>query len=457
MPVCRPTVLALALVLAAPVLAGPRNIILLIGDGMDEQQITIARNYVFGFEGSFAMEQMRRRVSVSVQGLSEDVPHRVDFLADSANTATTIATGVLTSQGRVGTSAGDDRDLPTLFEQAQAAGFRSGIVTTASVTDATPAAFVTHVRTRECEGPASIRLPAEEWGCPQDLQSAGGKGSIAEQLAVSALDVLFGGGAKFFAERSPQGPRVAELARRHGFEFISNAAKLPALTPAKPVMGLFAQGNLRTEWIGENHRIAAPLTLDAERKPVYPEPFGCIANPKHNKVPTLEYLTREALRLLDTADSRGFVLLVEGASIDKAAHDRDPCAEIGELQAFDRAVSVARAFAAASPDTLLIVTADHAQAGQVVGTPELYHAYSGWSGLQEYNPGFYAVLRTPRDELLGVSYATNVIGTADELHTGGNVPAYLAGPGVDEVPILITQRDLHTLMMRHLQLGAAAP
>ncbi|MBK6288164.1 MAG: alkaline phosphatase [Gammaproteobacteria bacterium] len=432
-----------------------RNVILMIGDGMDEQQITLARDYVHGAEGGFAMEQMPRRVSVKVQTVMEAPPHGTDFIADSANTATSIATGELTSQGRLATSAGDDRELPTIVEQAWAGGLRTGIVTTARVTDATPAAFVAHVSSRECEGPRSTAPAAGVSGCPADLQSAGGRGSIAEQLAASKLDLLFGGGAQYFAEPAPGAGTVAGIAQRNGFRVLHDARQMTELQPGARALGLFARGNLAREWSGENARVAETIALDAQGKPRFPQPFGCVPNIADQPPVTLEAMTRQALRLLETDNPRGFLLVVEGASIDKAAHDRDPCGEIGELQAFDRAVKTAREFVAANPDTLLIVTADHAQAGQVVGAPALYREYGEWSGRAEYNPGFYAVLRTPRGELLGVSYATNAAGTQEELHTGGNVPAYIEGPGSARVPILIAQRELYTLMHAHLGLPMA--
>ena len=74
-------------------------------------------------------------------------------VADSANTATTLATGQLTSQARIARDVSGLVDFQTIAEQAQAAGIRTGIVTTSSVTDATPAAFASHSRNRRCESP----------------------------------------------------------------------------------------------------------------------------------------------------------------------------------------------------------------------------------------------------------------------------------------------------------------
>ena len=84
----------------------PANVILFIGDGMDEHQITMARNYLLGpEEGLLAMEQLPVRSSARVQTLLENRPDRFTFIADSANSASTLATGQLTSAGRIATSA----------------------------------------------------------------------------------------------------------------------------------------------------------------------------------------------------------------------------------------------------------------------------------------------------------------------------------------------------------------
>ena len=83
----------------------PANVILFIGDGMDEHQITMARNYLLGpEEGLLAMEQLPVRSSAQVQTLLENRPDRFTFIADSANSASTLATGQLTSTGRIATS-----------------------------------------------------------------------------------------------------------------------------------------------------------------------------------------------------------------------------------------------------------------------------------------------------------------------------------------------------------------
>ena len=170
---------------AAPAAAGapPRNVILIIGDGMDDQQISIARNYLRGASGKLLLDELPLRAAVGVLTIEDKQDGAPVYVADSANTATSIATGVTTSRGRIATSAGSDLDLPTIAELAAARGLRTGIVTTASVTDATPAAFASHVSMRLCQAPDRMvdinyrGIPLG--GCPADLKANGGRGSIA--------------------------------------------------------------------------------------------------------------------------------------------------------------------------------------------------------------------------------------------------------------------------------------
>ncbi|MEL0306986.1 MAG: alkaline phosphatase, partial [Halieaceae bacterium] len=151
--------------------AAPKNVILIIGDGFDDQHVTMGRNYLTGMSGTLILDGLPFRGAVQVETLS--VSGEPEYVADSANTATAIATGRITSVGRIGTDIAD-RDLPTIAERAIEAGLRVGLVTTSSITDATPASFLAHVSSRSCEGPEEILgstyngLPQPT--CPQDAK-----------------------------------------------------------------------------------------------------------------------------------------------------------------------------------------------------------------------------------------------------------------------------------------------
>ena len=111
-----------------------------------------------GAAGRLTLDSMPFRGTVQVQGVDENAPETAVYVSDSANTATSMATGQLTSPSRIATTAGTDRDLITIMELAQDAGLGTGIVTTSSVTDATPASFVAHVNQRFCQGPRNMQM-----------------------------------------------------------------------------------------------------------------------------------------------------------------------------------------------------------------------------------------------------------------------------------------------------------
>jgi alkaline phosphatase len=123
-------------------------------------------------------------------------------------------------------------------------------------------------------------------------------------------------------------------------------------------------------------------------------------------------MTAKALALLAQPDtdgqSKGFFLQVEGASIDKRDHAQDPCGQIGETVAFDKVVEVGLQYAAQHPDTLVIVTADHAHTSQIIEpvAPE-----------QTDHPGAFSVLITADGAEMTINYATAPPGISQS-HTG---------------------------------------
>src|SRR6516165_2325911 len=171
-----------------------RNIMLFIGDGMGDSEITLARNYAVGAGGRLAMDSLPLTGEYTTYAVQERDPSLPDYVTDSAASGTGWATGHKTSNGRISTTAGTDKDLETLLEIARARGMRTGDVTTAELTEATPAVLASHVANRSCQGPADMAA------CPQDKKSAGGPGSIAEQIIAHEVDVLMGGGAARFQE-----------------------------------------------------------------------------------------------------------------------------------------------------------------------------------------------------------------------------------------------------------------
>ncbi len=423
-----------------------RNVVLFIGDGLDDHQLTIARNYLLGADGEFVLETLEHRAAAKVQTVLEQDPETPEYVGDSASGGTAIAAGVVTSRGRVATRAGTGEPVATILEQAAEAGKRTGIVTTSSISDATPASFAAHVRRRWCQGPREMWPTPTDPRCPQDLKANGGLGSIAEQLAVSGIDVLLGGGYRYFDQPDEAGVSVLRTASDAGYHLVRDAAELDAEDgEAGRLLGLFGEDTLPVEWVGEDGARARPLELTEQGQVIPPKPFGCVENPRFGARPTLEAMTRAALTRLGSAPD-GFVLMVESASIDKQAHAGNPCGQIGETRALDEAVRAAVAFQETHPDTLILVASDHGHSAQIVPWPSLFASRPD----AQYPPGKVARLRTLEGGEMAVSYGTNT--TYLEEHTGTQVPVYAQGPGAAAVRGLIRQSDLFGIVQRALAL-----
>jgi alkaline phosphatase len=427
--------------------AAPK-VVLIIGDGMDDQQITIARHYLVGQGGRLTLDTMPERSQVRIQTVAEENPSLPDYVPDSANTATSMASGIVTSAGRIATTAGTDKDVTTIMELAAAAGLGTGIVTTSSVTDATPASFIAHVNWRLCEGPRGM-APRNAGlfvgNCTADLKANGGKGSIAEQIAASTLDIVLGGGMQQFAQpaEGETTKTVADLAVDNGFRIVRTAAELATVEHGVKVLGLFSPSTMPVQWRGVGDAKAERIAHDGGR-PVLPEPFSCEPNPDFATLPTLPAMTRAAL---DRLDGRGFMLMVESASIDKQSHLRRPCGQIGELEQLDDTLELVLDYAREHPETLVLVTADHSQAAQLV--PETSVLVS----LNAASPGSFARVLTPEGAIMGINYATNDSNVQED-HTGADVPLFASGPGAEAIPASLRQAEIFTLLVNHLRLEA---
>jgi len=433
-----------------------RYVILIIGDGMGDQQITIARNYLKGAAGRLLLDQMPLRPTSQILTTQDQVDGKPVYVADSANTATSIATGEVTSRGRISTSAGSDHDITTIVELAQAAGLRTGIVSTASVTDATPAAFATHINFRFCQNPdAMVDVTYHDvvmGDCSPDLKTNGGKGSIAEQLADSGLDVILGGGSQHFTP-TVEGETfsVRALAQKNGFQVISTPQELAAVRPEQRLLGLFSEDTMPVRMRGEDGREAEepePSLLNYLHpylgSVTLPQPMECEPNPAFAGMPSLQQMTDTALTQLSHNNDRGFFLMIESASIDKQSHYRRPCGSIGELEQLNEALASALAFAETHPRTLIMVTADHSQAAQLIPYESLFAAFP----IPIYTPGKLARIITPEGSHMAVNYATNNFNA--EEHTGANVPLLSNEQGRGLIPSFVQQPQIFTITRDYL-------
>ncbi len=435
----------------------PRSVILLIGDGFDDQHVTMGRNYLAGPDGKLLLDTMPVRGAVQVQTADHD--GRWTYVADSANTATTLATGVVTNIGRVGTGPADE-DVTTILEMAAAAGYGTGAVSTSSITDATPASFIAHVSKRICEGPETI-LGGEKYGLPfegcyEDAQGNGGPGSIAEQIMASPIDVALGGGLLYFSERLPDGQTsVLDTANDHNALVITDPEQLTSPIPDdKRLIGLFASEHLPVRWQGDGGRKAESpdpswLNLLDWRLGSVEQPavMSCGPNPEYGNTPSLAALTLAAIERLTSTTSKGFFLIIESASIDKQSHERNPCGSIGEIAQLDEALQVALDYAKQQENTMVLVTADHAQAAQIVPEPSLFDDIP----VPVYSPGKIARIQLDDGTIMRINYATNNF--ESEEHTGANVPLFANEAARAYLNPYMRQQDIFEAMKEFLGLN----
>jgi alkaline phosphatase len=228
-----------------------------------------------------------------------------------------MASGTKTTNLFVGVDP-DGNPLTSILEKAERAGMSTGIVVTREVTDATPAAFSSHVRDRYDD-----------------------EMEIAIQQINSGVDLLVGGGLEMFTTTADGGKRedgrnlVAE-AEAMGYTVATSRAAWDA-NNSLPVIGLLAQDKLAYE-------------IDR----------------RSSDAPSLAELTERAIQLLDDSAS-GFFLLVEGSRIDLAGHDNDAVAHLHDLIEFDESVKAALDFARQDGNTLVVSVSDHETGGLTVG------------------------------------------------------------------------------------------
>lgn len=405
-----------------------RNVIVLIGDGMGDSEITIARNYQVGANGRLAMDTLPLTGEYTTYAVQKDHPDKPDYVTDSAASGTGWSTGHKTYNGAVSVLPDGRTAVPTALELAKRAGFRTGDVTTAEIEDATPAVQTAHVAERGCYGPADMA------DCPaQDVRN-GGPGSIAEQQAALQPDLLLGGGSAAYRQVIKggryAGMTVRQKAEALGTRVVTTAAQLKAADGRRPILGLFAPGNLDLEWTGPT-----PTRQGTD-------PARCAINTARNPdQPHLADMTSRAISVLDARSRhsrKGFFLQVEGASIDKQDHAANPCGQIGETVAFDAAVRVALEYQRSHRDTLVVVTADHGHTSQIVeaGSP---------------TTGVTATLTTNEGADMTISYATTAY-PGSQQHTGTQVRIAAGGPQAASVLGVTNQTDLFFTVQRALGL-----
>jgi alkaline phosphatase len=411
----------------------PKNVIVVIGDGTGDSELTIGRYYLNGVNGPpMAYETLPFTGSYLTWNLQygPGPDYAPNYVPDSAPTATAWSTGKKTTDARLSqgpstaeTVPGSNEGFDTTFEIMKARGKAIGNVTTAELTDATPAAPSSHISRRACQGPNDTRTL-----CATETKAAGGLGSIAEQQVDHELDVNLGGGrARWEQTLDDATGTVLDYAQSKGYRYVTDSTGLADVTSIKrkPLLGLFNAGNMTTQFAP---LIAGPTPGTGSTT------TRCDENNRPANEPSLAAMTEKSIQLLKQ-DRDGFFLQVESASIDKRDHASDLCGQIGETRQLDEALKVALAFQKRNPDTLVVVTADHSHTSQIVGE-------------STDTPGFYATVQTADGAALRVSYGTGKT-PPGQTHTGARVPVAAIGPQAANVLGARDQTDLfYTLIGR---------
>ncbi|MCI3919078.1 alkaline phosphatase [Paenibacillus sp. TRM 82003] len=313
-----------------------KNVIFFNGDGMGHPVVTAARILSKGntegtYNGMLEMDGLEARAVVTTSGIDS-------IATDSANSASAYSTGHKGEVNALGVypdNTDDSLDNPrveTIIEMVKrATGKSTGIVSTAEIEDASPAAGVAHTRLR------------------------GDKAAIAEMFHEVQPEVILGGGSAYFLPQSVPGSKrkddkdLFSMFEQDGYKVVENQTQLLDVSgdDTDKLLGLFHLSDMSVYYDRSTNNKAVLKDFDDQ--------------------PTLWEMTETAIDVLDN-NEEGFFLMVEGGSVDKQLHPLDWERAVLDAIELDKAVGVAKDFAEKHGDTLIVVTADHAHSMSITGT-----------------------------------------------------------------------------------------
>jgi len=343
-------------------------------------------------------------------------------VTDSAAAGTAMATGSKTNNGIISMDP-DGNKLETILQAAEKSGKSSGLVATSTITHATPAVFGSHVVTRANEK------------------------DIAPQLLQSDVDVILGGGKKYFSDD------LLNKAKQDGYEIVSDKQSLTNVKKTDKLIGLFAEDSLAPE-------------LDRGT----------------TDEPSLQEMTSAAIDVLSN-DKDGFFLMVEGSQIDWAGHANDAAWAMKDTEAFESAVEAALDFAKKDKKTLVVIAGDHDTGGMSVGgyggsganleilkdvtatgnfmasqlneersnSQEIVLKYTGIT-LSETEVTQIKQAKDPAFEINSLISKHAFVGWTHTGHTGTDIPVYAYGPQAHKFAGLIENTDFPELMAEAMKI-----
>lgn len=289
---------------------GPKNIIMVVGDGMGPAYTTAYRLFKDNPETAAIEPTVFDNILV---GRSSTYPAKVSgFVTDSAASATALATGHKSYNGAIGVDV-DVKPLETVMEYAKSIGKSTGLVVTSQINHATPASYAAHVKQRKMYDKIANQFFDNR---------------IGEKHTV---DVMLGGGVSYFKRDDRDVTKDFENA---GYQYIDQYSQLSAVNNDQ-LLGLFAP-------------VGLPWALDDSNK--------------HR----LKAMTEVAIDRLDNNEN-GFFMLVEGSQVDWAGHANDIAAAMVEMDDLAVTIKYLKEYVKTNPDTLVIITADHSTGGFTIG------------------------------------------------------------------------------------------
>lgn len=435
-----------------------KNVIMFVVDGLSIPTITAARilegqnQDVDGASHSLAFEKLLPHTAL-VKTYTHD-----SQVADSAPTATAITSGVKALNGTIGvdqtavledcsTQAGST--TMSIFEQAEEAGLATGVISTARITHATPAATYAHTVGRDWENDAS--LPEDAVGTCKDIAA-----QLIDWDFGDGFEVVFGGGRSNFMLDSQKDPEdetktgarkerdlVAEWQEKYADgTYVWNQEGFDALgDDTTRVFGLFNGSHMQYE---------ADRASDAGGEP------------------SLADMTTKAISILEKNDN-GFVLMVEGGRVDHAHHAGNAARALTDAIAASEAVQAA--YDAVNPEeTLILITADHSHVFTIAGYPTRDTSILGIAGEGDdgkpyttlgYMNGPGATVDEPRADLTDVD-TTDIdflqqalIPLGSETHAGDDIAIFAQGPQAYLFDGVIEQNMVYHVMAKAIGLNAA--
>jgi alkaline phosphatase len=319
----------------------PKNLILIIGDGMGPQQIGLLEAYARQAPRSVVKDRTTAFTRMLAQGgvLGMSMTHAASVLnTDSASSATQLAIGKFSGPEMIGIDM-DGNPVPTILEIAKKLGKSTGLVSDVRLTHATPASFAAHQPKRTMENEIAVEMLATG----ANVMLSGGLRHWIPQQANDPttathqnLKRITAGVVEIESERKDD-LNLLEEARQQGYQLAFSKSQLEQAEGDK-ILGLFAVS-------------ALPDAITARR----------LRN-NNGTIPTLTEMSATAIAALAKND-KGFFLVIEAGLIDWAAHYNDTGTMLHEMLVINEVLNHVLDWAGERDDTLVVVTADHETGG----------------------------------------------------------------------------------------------